>query len=170
MTFPTPQSAIDFIKNKIGEFYRQSAVLTAQLKAVGSLKQQAIKTGDQTAIGKLIVAQSQARDLLTDQINLEIKLQPFADAFGVKTLGLLPLILIPTAIGVASVLYLHFQKIANQRKALDMIAAGMLKPDEAKRILDTGLGFGELFGGSMGMLLPYVALAGGAYFFLFLKR
>lgn len=171
MNFPTPQSAIDYVQSKISEFYRQSPILTERLKTIGALKQQAIKTGDQNAIGKLIVAQSQARDLLTDQINLEIKLQPFADAFGIKTgLGLLPLVLIPVAIGVASLLYLHFQKIDNQRKALDMIASGMLKPDEAKRILDTGLGFGDLMGGTAGLILPWAALLIGAYLFVGFKK
>lgn len=169
MTFPTPQSALDYLQSKITEFYRQSSVLTARLHEVSRLKAQAVKAGDQGTIGKLIVLHAQVRQLLDEQVQLEIKLQPFVSAFGFTGLSGVPLVLIPVAVGVASLLYLHFQKIHAQRDALDLIKRGMLSPAQAETLLESGLGFGNLLGGSAGMILPWAAAAVGIYLFVNMK-
>lgn len=170
MTFPSPTSALDYIKGKIGEFFRQGDVLTARLREVVQLKAEALKRNDQEAAGKLIVMQGQVSQLLQDQIQLEAKLRPFAEAFGYTGLSAVPLVLIPVAVGVASLLYLHFQKITTQRQALDMIKAGMLSPAEAEKLLDGGLGFGSLMGGTAGLILPWAALLIGVYLFIGFRK
>jgi len=169
MTFPTPQAALEYLQGKIGAFYQQSGVLAARLKEIADLKKQAIARNDQETAGKLIVMAAQTRQLLDDQVQLEIKLQPFVQAFGFTGLGF-PLVLIPVAIGVASLLYLHFQKIDSQRQALDLIKRGMLTPGEAEKLLDTGLGFGNLMGGTAGLILPWAALLVGVYLFVGFKK
>ena len=168
MTFPSVQSALDYISDKVAEFFRQTPVLIARLNEVVKLKQEALKRGDQESAGKLIVLQTQVRQLLDDQVQLEIKLRPFADALGYTGLGVFPLILIPVAVGVASLLYLHFQKINAQRDALDLIKRGMLSPAQAETLLDSGLGFSNLMGGGIGMMLPYLVVGGGLYAYFIL--
>lgn len=169
MTFPTPQSALDYLQSKITEFYRQSSVLTDRLREVIRLKQEAVKAGDQASIGKLIVMQSQIRQLLDEQVQLEIRLQPFVDAFGFTGLSAVPLLLIPVAVGVATLLYLHFQKIQAQRDALDLIKRGMLTPSQAEGILNTGLDFSGMLGGFSGLLVPGAVLV-GLYLYITMRR
>ena len=171
MTFPSIDSAIGYVESKLGEFYRQGDVLVARLRAVTKLIQQAKETNDQEAMGRLIVMQSQVKSLLQDQIQLEQTLKPFAQAFGVSTpqLGLFPLVLAGAAVGVASMLYLHFEKIQNQKTALDLIAKGMLKPSEAQAILEPGILAG-MFGGGLGSMWVYLLLGGGAYLYFTTKR
>ena len=169
MTFPTPQAALDYLKGKIGDFYRQADVLQARLREIADLKRQAIARNDQASAGKLIVLFAQTKDLLNDQVQLEIQLRPFTDAFGFTGLGF-PLVLIPVAVGVATLLYLHFQKIEAQRQALDLIKRGMLTPGEADKLLDSGLGFGNLMGGTAGLILPWAALLIGVYLFVGFRK
>lgn len=169
MTFPTPQSALDYLQSKITEFYRQSSVLVARLNEVSKLKAEAITRNDQETAGKLIVMHSQVRQLLDEQVQLEIKLQPFVQAFGFTGLSGVPLVLIPVAIGVASLLYVHFQKIQAQKQALDMIKAGMLSPSQAEGILSTGLDFSGMLGGLSGLLVPGAVLF-GLYIYFGMRR
>lgn len=169
MTFPSPQSAIDYVQSKIGAFFRQGDILTARLREVVQLKAEAIKRNDQETAGKLIVMQSQVSQLLQDQIQLEYKLRPFAEALGYTGLSAVPLVLIPIAVGVATLLYLHFQKIQAQRDALDLIKQGMLSPAQASSILNTGLDFSGILGGMSGLLIPGVALI-GLYLYLTMRR
>ena len=112
--------------------------------------------------------EGQVRQLLDEQLLLEIKLRPFAEAMGYQNLGAVPLLLIPVAIGAASLLYLHFQKINTQRDALDLIKRGMLTPAQAESLLDSGLGFSNLLGGGIGMMLPYLVVGGGLYAYFIL--
>lgn len=159
MTFPTPQGALDYIQSKVGEFFRQSSVLIERMREVVKLKEQAIKNNDQASIGKLIVMQSQVQSLIREQIALEARMRPFAEAMGFTGLGF-PLVLIPVAIGAASLLFVHFQKIQAQKQALDMIKAGMLTPAQADNILSTGLDFSGMLGGVSGLLVPGAVLFG----------
>lgn len=156
MTFYTPDDAVNYIKSQIVAFRGVGDELVARLRAVSELKTQAIKNNDQPSIGRLIVMQGQVKDLLQEHIQLEQKLKPYAEYFGVQ-LGFLPLVLGAGAIAVAALLYLHFQKVANQKQALDMIAKGMINPQQAERLLDSNLGFGSILGGTMGLMAPWVA-------------
>ena len=107
---------------------------------------------------------------MTEQLRLERHIKPFADAFGLPTLDLFPLFLVPLAAGVAALLYLHFQKVANQRNALDMIAKGMINPAQAERILDSNLGFGQLFGGTLGLIAPWALGLAAVWAYLMFRK
>lgn len=170
MTFPTIESATSYIQGKLQDFYNQSGVLKSRLLAIGKLMQLAKASNDQEALGKLILAQTQAKDLMNEQLSLEDQLKPFADYFGVKTtLGMIPLILLPIAAGVATLLYLHFEKIQNQKNALDLIAKGMISPDQAKAILEPGLLAG-IFGGGSSAIWLYLILGAAGYVYLTSRR
>lgn len=170
MIFASVESALNYVKSRIRDFYAQSNVLKNRLIQVGALLREAKSRGAQEQIGQLIVLQSQTKDLLNEQLALEQKLVPFLSYFGFSApaLGALPVILAASAVGVAGLLYVHFEKIQNQKKALDLVAQGFLTPSEAKGILESGgiLGTGGLTGltGNLGI----IAVAGLAIYGLFL--
>lgn len=165
MTFPGLTEAEDYLRKKLQDFYNQTWVIKDQMTKIGQLKQQALKNNDQPALGKLQLAMDQAKQTMTEQLALEERLRPFADYFGVSySLGAMPVILAASAIAVASALYLHFQKVSNQKQALDLIAAGMLDPTNAEKILNAPLfTLGSLTGT---MFLPLALIAGVYFFFL----
>lgn len=163
MTFPSIDSAAEYVRSRLRDFYAQNAILKNQLIAVSKLVGQARRNNDQEALGRLIIAQEQAKQLYNEQQALEDKLAPFADYFGVKPqLGVLPFVLAGVAVAAASMLYLHFEKIQNQTRALDLIAKGMLKPADAQAILNPSL----FSVGGFGALLPLLFGGGVLYFFL----
>lgn len=165
MTFPSVTEAENYLKSKLQEFFNQTWELKAQMQRIGALKNQAIANNDQPAIGKLILAMEQTKTLMNEQLALERQLAPFADYFGISyTLNAMPLILAGAAVAVASALYLHFEKLRNQKQALDMIAAGMLDPAKAESILNAPLFTLGSLGGSMA--LPFVGLAVLYFFFI----
>lgn len=165
MTFPSPQSAIEYVKSKLRDFYAQSAVFRQQLQTIGRLKQEAQKRNDQESLGKLIVAQEQTKALWQEQLALEDRLKPFADYFGIATLGVLPVFLVGAALGTATLLYLHFEKIKTQQRSLELIAQGMMTPAEADKILNPGLLSGLVGTGIGGIVLP-LGIVFGLYLFL----
>ena len=57
---------------------------------------------------------------------------------------------------------------ATMRSALDLIKRGMLSPSQAATLLDSGLGFSNLLGGGLGMMLPYLVVGGGLYAYFIL--
>jgi hypothetical protein len=139
MNFPNIATAEDYLKNTLQDFYNQRGVLTNRLTQIARLKDEAIKRDDQQTIGQLIVMRSGVLNLLQEQYDLETKLEPFRSYFGVRQwhpLGALPLILAGGAVVLASSLYLYYEKLKNQAKALDMIAKGMLPASQAEAILN----------------------------------
>lgn len=169
MTFPSVTSALDYINRTLTDFYNQSWVLRNRLLKIGRLKQEAKARNDQQALGQLIIIQQQVSDLMNEQLDLENTLRPFADYFGVNTnpqLGLVPAILLAGAAGVAAVLYLHFEKIKNQQKALDLIERGLLPASAAEGMLNAPL-FDFSGMGSLGF--PILAVV-GLMIFLQFKR
>lgn len=168
MTFPSVQSAMDYVKSHLSQLYGQSRVLRDRLLKIGQLMQAAKKKNDQQALGQLILLQGQTKDLFNEQLALEQRLMPFAQFFNVRTdLGAFPIVLAVSGVAVATALYLHFEKLRNQAQALDLIARGLLTPAEAEAITSSPL-IG--FGGAMGFTLPLLAAGGLGLFFLFGRR
>lgn len=168
MTFPTLDSASNYLKAKLQDFYNQTWVLRDRLRAIAALKIEAQKRNDQETLGKLILQTEHTKQLMMEQLALEQQLKPFADYFNITmTLGALPVILAASAVGVASVLYLHFQKLQNQKTALDLIAKGMLPAAQAEAILSAPLfSFGS---GLMGGMTPLL-VGGMLLYIMFFKR
>lgn len=171
MNFPSLQSAEDYLKNTLQDFYNQRGVLTKRLTTIARLKEEAIKRGDQQTIGQLIVLRSGVVNLLNEQVQLELRLDPYRDYLGVKQwgqLGVLPLVLAGGAVVLATSLYLYYEKLQNQAKALDMIAKGMLPASQAEAILNPGFFSG--IGGSFAQVGMLVAGGLGLYLFFSLRR
>ena len=155
-------SAENYIRGQIQNFFDNSKVLRDRLMTIGKLLQTAKAKNDQEALGKLVVLQSQTKEAFNEQLRLESQLMPFAQHFGVNvTLGALPLVLGLAAVALAGAMYLQFEKVRTQGKALDMVSQGLLTPAEAAKITDSTL-IGV--GGGIGIALPIVA---GLGFLLF---
>lgn len=164
MTFPTVASAETFIRSNLQAFYDNSRVLRDRLLSIGKLLQAAKQQNNQDALGKLIVLQSQTKEAFNEQLRIEQQLQPFADYFGVKqTLNALPVVLGLAALAVAAAMYVQFEKVRTQGKALDLVAQGVLTPAEAAKITDSTL-IGV--GGGIGLALPVVAGLGFLLFWM----
>jgi len=168
MIFPSLQSATDYIQENLQRLYAQRGVLQGRLKAIVQLKDAAMKKNDQQALGQLTSMRQGVLALLQEQVELEDRLQPFANYFGVSVwrpaqLGALPVLLAGGAIVVAGLMYLHWEKLRNQATALDMIAKGILPADQADAILNP-----SLFSGATGQITTILMLAVGGYaLFLF---
>lgn len=155
MNFPTIDSAENYIKGMLQSFFDNSKVLRDRLMLIGKLMQTAKARNDQPALGKLITLQQQTKDAFNEQLRLEQQLTPFAQHFGVNvTLGALPLVLGLAAIALAGAMYVQFEKVRTQGKALELVSQGLLTPSEAAKITDSSL-IG--FGGGVGLALPLVA-------------
>lgn len=167
MTFFSPEAALDWLRGKLRDFYGQGTVLKDQLIQIGHLIQKAKAANNQPALGQLIVQRAQVEQLLTEQFALEQKVYPIAEFVGVSPgLGLLPALVAALAIPLAATIYIHFQKVANQKKSLDLIAKGLLTPEEAKALATQpilGAGFGAAL--TMPLVLGGLVLA-----VLFLRR
>lgn len=171
MNFPSLQSAEDYLRGKLQDFFNQRRVLQDRLGAIVKLKAAAMAKNDQQALGQLIVLRQSVYDLLDEHIQMENRLEPFRSYFGVTqglspVLGLLPIALAVGAVAIATALYLYYEKLQNQGKALDLIARGLLPADQAEAILNPGWfsGLGGSFA-SVGLLA-----VGGVFLFLFLIR
>ncbi len=157
-------NAESYIKGRIQSFFDQSKVLRDRLMTIGNMLQVAKAKQDQAAIGKLVVIQSQTKEAFNEQLRLEQLLMPFAKHFQVNvTLGALPVVLGLSAVAVAGAMYMHFEKVRMQGKALDLVAQGLLTPAEAAKITDSSL-IG--FGGGVGLALPLVAAGGFLLFWM----
>jgi hypothetical protein len=165
MNFPSLQSATDYLQSKLQDFYYQRTVLTDRLRKIQLLKDAAVKSNNQQALGQLIVLRQGVVDLLNEYFIMEDRIKPFAQYFGItnQQLGALPLVLAGVALAVAASLYLYYEKLDNQAKALDLVARGILPADQAESILNPGL-----FSGAGGQITSIMMLAVGGYaLFLF---
>lgn len=167
MNFPSLAAAETYLKNTLQDFYNQRGVLTGRLTAIVKLKDAAIKADNQPAIGQLIVMREGVMSLLREHMALEERLEPFRGYFGVHqynpALGVLPLVMAGGALAVATSLYLYYEKLKNQGKALDLVAKGILPAEQAESILNPGL-----FSGGLGQVSSILMLAVGGYaLFLF---
>lgn len=160
----TLASAENYIRGQIQAFFDNSKVLRDRLMTIGKLMQVAKSKRDQAALGKLITLQQQTKDAFSEQLRLEQQLMPFASHFGVNvTLGALPLVLGLAAVALAGAMYLQFQKVSTQGKALEMVSQGLLTPAEAAKITDSTL-IGV--GGGIGLAMPIVAGLGFLLFWM----
>ena len=172
MNFPSLQSAEDYLRGTIQDFYDQRGVLAGRLRAIVKLKEAAIKKNDQQALGQLILMRESVMALLREQVTMEERLEPYKDYFGnvvvgrPATLGLLPLVLAVGGVAVATALYLYYEKLKNQGKALDLIAKGLLPAEQADAILNPSFLSG--LGGSFSMV--GIAIAGGLALVLFITN
>lgn len=139
-----------------------------RLQSIAKLKDVALKANNQQALGQLIVMRQGVLDLLNEQSAMEDRLKPFADYFGISMwqmpLGVLPLVLAGVAIAVATSMFLYYEKLQNQKQALDMIAKGILPADQADAILNPGFFSG--LGGSFAQVGIFAV--GGIFLYLFL--
>lgn len=170
MTFPSIDSALEYVKSKLGAFFAQRSELQRRLKQIYDLRQLAEKTNDQASIGRLAALRASTVQLLDDQLRLEDRIRPFAEYFGVMpTLGIIPVGVLAAAVAVASLLYLHFEKLQNQKAALDLVSKGMLSASEADAIVNPGF-LKSIMGGAMSMPILLAVLAGAGYLYLTARR
>lgn len=166
MIFTSVQQAENWMKGKIQSFYDQSRVLRDRLVQIGQLENKAKEQNDQKALGQLAALKTQTKQLFTEQLSLEQKLMPFAQYFNVNTgLGAFPPFLAVAAIGMAGLMYLHFDKLQNQGKALELVAEGFMSPSEAAKILSGG-GLFDLGGG----LFSPVIILGVGFLIFYLRK
>jgi len=158
MTFPSLASAEEYLRGKLQDFYNQRGVLSGRLAAIVKLKESAFKQNNQQALGQLELLRSGVLALLREQLDMEDRLEPFRQYFGVTiwrptNLGVLPVVLAVGAVAVATALYLYYEKLSNQGKALDLVARGLMSTEEADAILNPSFfsGLGGSFA-SVGLL------------------
>jgi hypothetical protein len=167
MNFPSLSDAEAYLKNKIQDFYNQNQVLHDRIVSIAKLKKAARERNDQGALGQLILMDSQARALQMEYLQLRETLAPFASFFNIQ-LGALPLLLAGGAIAAAGAMYLFYQKLDTQKKALDLVARGFLTPAEADALVNPSF-LGSLASAGGIAFLPLI-LAGGFMLFLFVRK
>lgn len=162
MIFLSPQKAMDYLQEKVKEFYVQSDVLKEQLLQVGRIRK---VTTDQGVYLKTEKLKSEIMDSLNKQLDLENKLRPFIEYFRLSPrLGAVPLVLLAVAIPFAGALAAHLAKISKQKQELELIAKGLLSPEQLTALRasePSTFGFG--FGAGIGIPLIVLALAGVFY-------
>ena len=161
MTFFSPSAAMDFIRQKLRDFYAQKSFLLDQQQRLRAALVRAEKAGK--SVAPILALQAEVQSSLNRHGYLETALAPFAKWLDVPTgqLGVaIPLVLAGLAIPIAGLLYLHFQKVRTHQQALNMIEKGLLTPEQAATLAAKPLF--EL--GTFGVTpLLLVAIAGGLF-------
>ncbi len=132
MTFLSPSAAVDFIRQKLRDFYAQKSLLLDQQQRLRVVKEAAQK--QRKPLTPILALEAEVQASLRRHGYLETALSPFAKWLAVPTgqLGVaIPLLLVGVAIPVAGLLYLHFQKVRSQQQALALIEKGILTPEQA---------------------------------------
>lgn len=166
MTFLSPSAAVDFIRQKLRDFYAQKSLLLDQQQRLRVVKEAAQK--QRKPLTPILALEAEVQGSLRRHGYLETALGPFAKWLDVPTgqLGVaIPLLLVGVAIPVAGLLYLHFQKVRTQQQALALIEKGILTPEQAAALAAKPLFELGTFGFTPLLLL---ALAGGV--FLMMRR
>ena len=144
--FDSISKTIEYIKQAIRDMIGAKSTLLKRMDAINATIRHCQNSGNQECIGKMIVAKSQTEALLREHESLMSKLGPFRSYFeSTFGLGIFPAFIIAGAAGLASTLYIFFEKVRNEGKALELIQKGYLKPEEAKALL-TGGGISETLG------------------------
>lgn len=151
MRFFSVDSAVAWIKGKLASFDQIGLQLREDLIKVGQLITQA--KNKNKPVAPIRDLQIKIRKTLTDHINLENRLLPFREYFG---LGALPVIIAAVAIPLAGILYLHFQKASNHRKSLELIERGMLTVGEAQALAKQ-----PMFGFGLQTAFPIIVIGAG---------
>lgn len=164
MVFDSITSAVKYIRDSWNKFTTAGHTLQARISSIQSLIDKAQKANDQTSLGKLIVAKSQAQASLREYETFIQKLGPFRSYFiSENQLGILPVWIIASAGALATSLYLFFEKIKNEGKALELIEKGMLTAGQATSILSGG-GMSETIGNA-GKLVMWGSIAYALFMF-----
>ena len=166
MTFFSPSAAMDFIRQKLRDFYAQKSFLLDQQQRLRAALVRAEKAGK--SVAPILALQAEVQSSLNRHGYLETALAPFAKWLDVPTgqLGVaIPLVLAGLAIPIAGLLYLHFQKVRTHQQALNMIEKGLLTPEQAATLAAKPLFELGTFGVTPLLLL---AVAGGL--FLMMRR
>lgn len=151
--FDSISKAIEYIKQAIRDMIGAKSTLLKRVDAINATIRHCQNSGNQECIGKMIVAKAQTEALLREHESLMQKLGPFRSYFeSTFGLGIFPVFIVAGAAGLASTLYIFFEKVRNEGKALELIQKGYLKPAEAKALL-TGGGLSETLGGINNLML-----------------
>lgn len=153
--FDSITKALAYLRENITRFFGMKSTLQSRLTEIERLTNEAKQSNDQASMGRLIVAKSQTYALLREYEAMTNKLNPFRTFFSSDsspTLGILPVWIATGAATLAASLYLFFQKVQNDGKALDLIKAGILKPSEAQAILSGG-GIGGALGSASSVVM-----------------
>lgn len=135
MTFFSPSAAIDFIRQKLRDFYAQKGLLLTQRSEAQALRLKLEKAGRSVHPANDLLVEIESS--LTRHARLETALAPIAKWLDVPTgqLGVaIPLVIAGLAIPAAGLLYLHFQKVRSHQQALDLISRGLLTPEQAAQL------------------------------------
>jgi hypothetical protein len=123
---------MDFIRQKLRDFYAQKSFLLDQQQRLRVVKEAAQK--QKKPLAPILALEAEVQGSLNRHGYLETALAPFSNWLEVPTgqLGAaLPLLLAGVAIPIAGLLYLHFQKVRTHQQALNMIEKGILTPEQA---------------------------------------
>ncbi len=160
--------AVDYIKSKVADLFKQAYVLDTQKRKVQELMGIAIRKGDMKSFNDLSTLSKSIDESKDRQVDLESKISTIQKYTG---LSLIPLIIVAVAIPTAVLLALHYKKISAQQKSLEMIEKGLITPGEAQALMPSGIlpSFGEI-----GSTVKWIAILGvvglGGYFILTRKR
>jgi len=162
--FDSLTKAFAYIKQNWNKFWNMKQELNARLTTIDQAMTKAQASNDQASLGRLIVAKSQTLALLREYQDLTNKVNPLKSFLASSNeLGVLPIWLAAGAATIATTLYLFFQKVQNEGKALELIQQGILAPSEAKAIFSGG-GITDTLGG-VNKIIMWGALAYALFLF-----
>lgn len=161
--FDSISKALAYLKQSISQMFTVKRTLDARLGRIQETIGRCVVSGNQECLGKMILLKAQTEANLREYESFMQKLGPFRTYFETNTIGVFPVFVVTGAVGLASALYLFFEKIKNEGKALDLIQTGMLKPSEAKAILSGG-GIADTLSNASTLLMVGIA---GYLLFLF---
>lgn len=150
--FDSVMNALQYLKQNISTLWNAQSILSNRLVTIQAAMKKAQTANDQPALGKLIVLKGQTEQLMKERADLASKLNPFSTWFSSNSLGVFPVWMVAGAVGLATTLYAFLEKLKNEGKALELVQAGILKPEQAKAIL-TGGGISESFGNISNLLM-----------------
>lgn len=124
MTF-TPASAERYLKSKVSVLFQKRKEIETSLGTLYALKRHhPDKAGElETRIQKFL-------GLLNEQTQLEERVRALLPSSVTSGLGFAPLVIGAAAVALASAVYLHLQKVNQQKQELDLIARGLATPEQ----------------------------------------
>lgn len=162
--FDSVIKAVQFIRENWSKFFTLEQTLQSRLTSIDRSLASAKASNDQSSLGRLIVAKSQTYALMREYQDLKNKMNPFRSILSTSNqLGVLPVWIAAGGITLATSLYLFFQKVQNEGKALELIQKGILAPSEAKAILSGGIFENPL--GNINRILMWGAVAYALFLF-----
>jgi len=151
--FESLTSAYNYIKENWDRFWNLRTSIEQRLAKIATLREQAKRVNDQETLGRLILAESQAKQTQREYADLVGKMNPFRSLIlSSNHLGILPIWLAAGAATIATSLYLLFNKFQNEGKALALIERGLISPSEAKTLLSGG-GISDTLGNVSSVLM-----------------